>query len=57
MIKKSDISELMYYYDKDSPENIANAIMDIDFNKHYDSESVIKMLDAEFNYKISKLIK
>ena len=56
-VKKSKVSDLLYFYNDDSPEAIANVIKDIDFFADYDSREVIELLNKEFIDNISQLMK
>ena len=47
-IEGSAIGEYMYYYDEQTPENIAQAIMQVDINEDYDSRKIIAELDKQF---------
>lgn len=47
-IEKSQIGQDISYYDDQTPEKIASAVMKIDLNDHYDSRQKIAELDSEF---------
>lgn len=47
-VKKSAIGKLIYYYDEQTPENIANAIKNVNLNDNYDSRKLIIKLDEQF---------
>ena len=55
-IEGSAIGKYMYYYDKQTPEEIAKAIMTVNLNDYYNGRQVISKLDAEFSYDIAKLM-
>lgn len=55
-IEQSAIGEYMYYYDKQTPEEIAKAIMQVELNDGYDSRKVIKMLDERFTREIAQIL-
>ena len=55
-IERSAIGDDMYYYDKQTPEEIANAIMSIDLNDEYDGREKIKQLDVKFIEDLEELI-
>ncbi|WP_071120032.1 glycosyltransferase [Romboutsia timonensis] len=55
-IEKAKISKLLYYYDKDCPNEIAKAIKSIDYNGDYDSRVIIKALDTEFTQDLKHLL-
>ena len=46
----------MYYYDEQTPENIAKAIKSIDFSEEYDSRKAIGMLDKDFICDLKKML-
>lgn len=52
----SKIKELIYFYDSDNPKEIANRILEIDFNDNYDSKKEINFLDNEFKKNINKIL-
>jgi hypothetical protein len=47
-IEESIIGNLVYYYDEQTPQNIANAIKNVNFNDNYDSRKLIIKLDEQF---------
>lgn len=47
-LETSAVNDLLYYYDKDSPEEIAKAIMSIDLKDSYDSRNSIELLNQKF---------
>lgn len=55
-IEQSAIGEYMYYYDKQTPEEIAKAIKRVDINDGYDSRSIIKKLSEEFTNDLGELL-
>ena len=55
-IEQSDMSEYMYYYDNQTAEEIARAIINVDINDNYDGRRVIYDLDQRFRTEIAKLI-
>ena len=55
-IESSKIGHYIYYYDRQKPEEIANAIMEVNTNDSYDSISLIKQLDNEFKKDMAKFI-
>lgn len=55
-IEQSAIGKYMYYYDKQTPEEIAKAIMQVDLNDGYDSRKIISGLDEEFSSEIAELL-
>jgi len=56
-IETSAIGDKVYYYEKQNPKDIAEAIMSIDFNEPYDSRKIIKKLDKQFVKEIEALLK
>lgn len=56
-IEQSAIGKYMYYYDNQTPEEIAKAIMQVDLNDGYDSRKVIEDLDERFTREIAELLK
>lgn len=55
-IEKSAVGKFMYYYDEQTPENIAKAIKSIDFSEEYDSRKAIGMLDKDFICDLKKML-
>ena len=55
-IEKSAVGKFMYYYDEQTPENIAKAIKSIDFSEKYDSRKAIGMLDKDFICDLKKML-
>lgn len=55
-IEDSAIGNYMYYYDEQTPEAIANAIMRVDLNDHDDGRRIIRRLDAEFMQNLKMLL-
>lgn len=47
----------MYYYDEQTPENIAKAIKSIDFSEEYDSRKTIGVLDKAFICDLKTMLK
>ena len=56
VLKSSAVNELLYYYDINNPEAIANAIKGIDMSSLYDSRERIKELDKKFREEIKNLL-
>lgn len=56
-IEKSAVGKFMYYYDEQTPENIAKAIKSIDFSEEYDSRKTIGVLDKAFICDLKKMLK
>ena len=55
-IEISAIGEYMYYYDKQTPEEIAKAIMAVNLNDDYDGRQVISKLDTEFRRDLESIL-
>lgn len=55
-VEKSAVGKFMYYYDKQTPEDIAKAIKSIDFSEEYDSRKAIGMLDKDFICDLKKML-
>lgn len=55
-IENSSIGDYMYYYDKQTPEEIAKAIKSVDMNDEYNGRSIISELDNKFSNDIVKLL-
>lgn len=56
VVVKSDIGDLVYYYQNQTPQEIANAIMSIDLNKEYDSRERLKQLDRKFIEQMKNMV-
>lgn len=56
-VANSRIKSLVTYYNIDTPEAIADAILSIDFNSQFDSRNLIKQLNDNFAIEIKNLIK
>lgn len=54
-VRTSDVHELLYYYDADTPESIASAIKQIDFNQEYDSRAFILQISDRFKNELASL--
>lgn len=55
-IEDSAIGEYMYYYDKQTPEKIAEAIKSVDLNDGYDGRKIIEELDEKFTKELKELL-
>ncbi len=55
-IKKSEVDQLLYYYSDNNGESIANVILNIDLNSHYDSKTFLQRLDERFIKDLKKLL-
>lgn len=57
VVEQSDVGDMLYYYDEQKPEKIAEAIQSIDMNLPYDSRERLKMLDIKATKDIRELLK
>lgn len=55
-IETSAVGDMVFYYDEQTPEEIAKAIMNIDFNDNYDSREYIRQLSNQFEKDMKKLL-
>lgn len=55
-IEISPVGKTLYYYEDQSPQAIANAILSIDFDEPYDSRQLIRELDIVFAKDLKKII-
>lgn len=55
-IKKSEVKNLIYFYDIDNEIEIAKKIKSINFNEEYDSRRYINVLDEKFKINLKKLL-
>lgn len=55
-LERSEINELLYYYDENTPECIANAIKSINTQDNYNSREKIRYLDNKFKNKIKMIL-
>ncbi len=53
---ESKIGKNVYYYEEQTPEAVAEAVMNIDLNDGYDGRKRIAELDKEFQEDIKKLV-
>lgn len=56
-VKTSAVGESLYYYENQTPEEIAKTIMNIDMNDGYNGKQLISELDKKFSCEIIKLLK
>lgn len=57
VVEESGIGKCVYYYDEQTPENIAKAIKSIDFSEEYDSRKTIGVLDKAFICYLKTMLK
>ena len=55
-LETSDLRDILYFYTENKPECIADAIIGIDFSKHYDSSSKLNQLFLESVHNLKNLI-
>lgn len=55
-VELSAVGDLITYYDKQTPEDIAKAITSVDMTQPYDSRKRIAQLDAQFRQELKSLI-
>jgi len=55
-LETSHVSDLLYYYDSDSPEELAKAIKQVDLNDSYDSRAKLKELNRKSMNDLKKMI-
>ena len=55
-VKSSDVGEYMYYYERQTPQEIAGAIMKVDMNDGYDNREVIRRLDRKFRNEMNRML-
>lgn len=56
-IKESDIGDYMYYYEKQTPKEIARAIQKVNIDDDYNARRIISYLDKKFTKELFKIIK
>ncbi len=56
-IETSAVGNKLFYYDEQTPENIAKAIVSVDLDQKYDGRQVVRDLSDEFKKEISYLLK
>lgn len=55
-VEKSNVGNMLYYYDKQTPIEIAKAILSVNVQDGYDSRETIMELDKKFQKEIKKLL-
>ena len=55
VVEQSEVGDLIYYYDKQTPQEIANAILNVNINSEYDSRKRIEKLDKSFRSNLQKI--
>lgn len=56
VIDTSAVGEAVYYYEKQTPEEITKAIMSINLNNDYDGKQIINLLDEIFTDDFGRLL-
>lgn len=56
VLEQSFVSESIIFYDEHKPEELANAIMSLPVNSHYNGRDLIKRLDENFKKSICNLL-
>lgn len=56
-IERSAVGDALFYYDRQTPEEIAKAILSVDMNSSYDSRTLIQALDDTFCTQIGDFLK
>lgn len=56
-ISESGVSSSVYYYDTQTPQNIAEAIKSIDLDDDYDGRKIISELDRRFAKSLEELLR
>lgn len=55
-IEKSKVGNVLFYYDNQTPIEIANAILSVDINKEYDSRKLIEQLSSQFEKDLVEIL-
>ncbi len=56
VVELSSIGDYMYFYDEQKPEEIAKAIMKVDFSDSYNSRELIQKLDKNLKTKMLQML-
>ena len=56
-VETSDVGEYVYYYEKQTPEEIAKTIKSINLSEIYDGRNVLEKMDVKFNYNFSFMLR
>lgn len=56
VVEQSAVGNRLFYYEKQTPEQIAQAILKVDINEEYDSRQVISQLSVDFKEKLIRLL-
>lgn len=55
-IEQSAVGDYLQYYEKQTPEEIAKAILSVDFSDGYDGRKIISNLDSSFRQSLAELL-
>ena len=55
-IEQSAVGDYLQYYEKQAPEEIAKAILSVDFSDGYDGRKIISNLDSSFRQNLAELL-
>ena len=55
-VETSDVGEYIYYYENQDSQEIANAIMSVDFSDDYDSRQILNKLHCDFVKQLKTLL-
>lgn len=56
VLRISQMSDYLTFYNEDTPESIAHAIMSIDFREKFDTKEIMSSLDAEFGQNLKMML-
>ncbi|BCJ93399.1 hypothetical protein acsn021_09680 [Anaerocolumna cellulosilytica] len=56
-IEDAPMGKLLHYYEQQTPQAIAEAIVSVDISRDYDSRSLVKELDILFKNDLNRLLK
>ena len=56
-IEQSNIGDKLFYYSKQTPDQIAKAILSVDINQEYDSRRLIEKLSERFERELLEILK
>lgn len=54
-LEHSAVGQWLHFYDRDTPEDIALAIQNVDFDVSYDSRTCLRELDEEFRQNLTRI--
>lgn len=56
-VEQSSVGKILFYYDEQTPEMIANAIQSVDINSFYDSREVLSKIDKKIENEMQKMLR